>query len=371
MRLLIATRKGGFFLRGDKGRKKWVLSEPLFLGHIVHHMVEDPRDSKTLLAAAKTGHLGPTVFRSKDGGKSWKEATKPPAFPKASEGEKGLVVDHTFWLTPGHPIEPKVWYAGSSPQGIFRSEDGGATWEGVAGFNEHPMRRSWTGGEQDGTPDGPKMHSILIDPRDPKHLYLGMSSGGVFESLDQGKSWRPLNQGCEANFLPDPNAEYGHDPHCVRLHPLMPDRLYQQNHCGIYRMDRSEGKWIRIGKAMPKKVGDIGFPLVLHARDPETVWVFPMDGTTVWPRTSPDGKPAVYVTRNGGKSWKRQDKGLPREKAWWTVKRQAMAADGGKPIGLYFGTTSGEMWGSRNEGESWQCLVRNLPHIYSVEVAEK
>ncbi len=372
--LLIGTRKGAFLLRSDRFRRSWKQSEPILLGHMVHHLVLDPRDRRTMLMAARTGHLGPTVFRSMDFGKTWEEATQPPAFPRAAEGEKGLVVDHVFWLTPGHRDEPGVWYAGSSPQGLFRSEDGGWTWNSVKGFNEHPLRQQWTGGEQDGTPDGPKLHSILADPRNPNHLYIGMSSGGVFESTDKGGSWAPLNKGCQAEFLPDPEPEYGHDPHCVRLHPLMPDRLYQQNHCGIYRMDRqanSNGdRWIRIGEHMPKKIGDIGFPIVLHPRDPETVWVFPMDGTEVWPRVSPKGKPAVYMTRNAGKTWTRQDRGFPKRQAWWTVKRQAMTADAHEPVGLYLGTTSGEVWTSRNAGQGWTCLARHLPEIYSVEAAE-
>jgi len=368
--LLIATRKGAFMLSSDSLRRDWKLSAPIMLGNIVHHIVLDPRDRRTILMAARTGHLGPTVFRSADFGKKWKEAEKPPAFPKAEEGQKGLVLDHVFWLAPAHAGEAGAWYAGSSPQGLFRSEDEGTSWEGVAGFNQNPMRETWTGGERDGTPDGPKMHSILIDPRDPNHMYIGMSSGGVFESRNKGVSWKPLNQGCAADFIPIPDPEYGHDPHCVRLHPLMPDRLYQQNHCGIYRMERAEGRWIRIGKNMPKKVGDIGFPLALHPRDPDTVWVFPMDGTAVWPRTSPEGKPAAYVTRNAGKTWKRQDNGLPSSQAWWTVKRQAMTADTRDPVGIYFATTSGEVWGTRNEGERWTCLARHLPHVYSVEVAE-
>jgi len=368
--LLIATRKGAFMLSSDSLRRDWKLSAPIMLGNIVHHIVLDPRDRRTILMAARTGHLGPTVFRSADFGKKWKEAEKPPAFPKAEEGQKGLVLDHVFWLAPAHASEAGAWYAGSSPQGLFRSEDEGTSWEGVAGFNQNPMRETWTGGGRDGTPDGPKMHSILIDPRDPNHMYIGMSSGGVFESRNKGVSWKPLNQGCAADFIPIPDPEYGHDPHCVRLHPLMPDRLYQQNHCGIYRMERAEGRWIRIGKNMPKKVGDIGFPLALHPRDPDTVWVFPMDGTAVWPRTSPEGKPAAYVTRNAGKTWKRQDNGLPSSQAWWTVKRQAMTADTRDPVGIYFATTSGEVWGTRNEGERWTCLARHLPHVYSVEVAE-
>jgi hypothetical protein len=367
--VLVGTRKGAFILRSDAARRSWKISEPILLGNIVHHLVADPRDRRTLLLASRTGHLGPTIFRSNDRGKSWKEAARPPAFPKMRTGETGLVVDHTFWLTPGHRSEPGVWYAGTSPQGLFRSEDGGNTWNGVAGFNDHPMRSAWIGGMGDGTPDGPKLHSILIDPRDAEHMYIGMSGGGVFESMDGGADWSPLNRGCAADFLPVTDPEYGHDPHCVYLHPLMPDRLYQQNHCGIYRMERPEGRWIRIGDNMPRKVGDIGFPITLHPRDPETAWVFPMDGTTVWPRTSPDGRPAAYVTRDGGKKWKRQDTGLPK-RAWYTVKRQAMAVDAHEPIGLYFGTTSGEIWASRNEGERWTCLTRHLPHIYSIETAE-
>ncbi len=361
--LAIATRKGAWFARGEGSRRSWKLDGPHFLGSMVHHIVMDPRDGRTLLLAARTGHLGPTVFRSTDGGKAWREAKRPPAFPKK---EGGLAVDHVFWLTPGHARRPNVWYAGTSPQGLFRSEDGGDCWSSVIGFNEHPMRDQWCSGG--GTPDGPKMHSILVDPRDPNHLYLGMSGGGVFETLDEGKSWRPLNKGVAATFLPDPDPEFGHDPHRVELHPRKPDRLYQQNHCGLYRIDRPSDTWVRIGNNMPKEVGDIGFPVVLHPRDPDVAWVFPMDGQEVWPRISPGGKPAAYVTRDAGKSWKRLDKGFPREQAWWTVKRQAMAADDGDPVGLYFGTTNGEVWSSRNEGKTWSCLVRHLPHVFAVTV---
>ncbi len=363
--LLIATRKGLWQLSADAPRRKWRLTGPHFLGHIVHHCVADPRERKTILAAARTGHLGPTIFRSADRGRTWHEAKRPPAFREGS----GRIVDHTFWLAPGHASEPRVWYAGTSPQGLFRSSDGGATWDGVDGFNEHPMRKAWCGGDQDGTPDGPTLHSILIDPRDRNHMYIGMSSGGVFESTDAGADWRPLNAGVKATFLPEPTPPFGHDPHCVRQHPAMPDRLYQQNHCGIYRLDRPAERWQDIGANMPKSVGDIGFPMVVHPRDPDTMWIFPMDGTTVWPRTSPGGKPAVYRSVNGGKSWQRQASGLPKTQAWLTVKRQAMTADHASPLGVYFGTTSGEIWGSRDEGRSWKCLAAHLPHVYAVEAA--
>src|SRR5574342_508163 len=248
--LLVATRKGAFTLKADGARRSWRLSGPVFLGQIVHHMVLDPRDRRTTLMASRTGHRGPTEFRS---------------------------------------------------------TDGGDTWEPVAGLNDHPEYREWMGGADDGTPDGPKLHSIVVDPRDASHLYLGMSSGGVHESLDAGLTWRPLVKGLEVVEQLDPGTLRFHDPHVVRLCPARPDRLYQQNHCGIYRLDRPSEEWVRVGKAMPRSVGDIGFPLVLHPRDPETLWVFPMDGSGVWPRTSPGGRPAAFVSRNGGKSFRRLD----------------------------------------------------------------
>lgn len=366
--LLVATRKGAFILKGDRSRRHWKLSPPILLGHIINHLVQDPRDPSVILCGASAGHLGPTLYRSTDAGKTWKEVTRPPAFRKAAEGETGRVVNSVFWLTPGHASEPGVWYAGTTPHGLFRSTDGGLTWEGVEGFNENPERTVWTG-TGDAPPEGPFMHSVIVDPRNPAHLYIGMSPGGVMESSDRGRSWKPLIDGLETPEGYDRSVQAFHDPHCVRLHPLHPDRLYQQNHNGIYRLDRPSDTWVRIGRNMPKAVGDIGFPMVLHPHDPDACWVFPMEGIDVWPRTSPGGKPAVYGTRNGGKTWKRLDKGLPRRDAWLTVKRQAMTADGCDPAGLYFGTTSGEIWASRDEGKSWTCIARHLPHIYAIETA--
>ena len=370
--VFVATRKGAWIFTSDSARKKWKINGPHFLGHIINHVVLDPRDKKTLLATAATGHLGPTIFRSTDFGKSWKEATKPPAFPKVPEGEKGRSVKHTFWLTPCHSNEPNAWYAGTSPQGLFRSDDGGVTWEPLPGVNDNATMRPWFGTEQDGTPDGPKLHSVIVDPRDKNHLYFGMSGGGVHESLDQGKTWQTLIDGMEVveGFGFDITNPMFHDPHCVRMCPSNPDRLYQQNHCGIYRIDRPGNKWTRIGRAMPKNVGDVGFPMVVHPRDENTCWVFPMDGSGVWPRISIEGKPAAFVTRNGGKTWQRLDKGMPRHQAWWTVKRQAMTSDARDPVGLYFGNTQGELWQSRDEGKKWESIARNLPEIYSVEAAE-
>ena len=366
--LLVGTRKGLFILGADRGRRKWRMGGPHFLGEVVNHAVADPRDPRVVVAAVKAGHLGPTVYRSGDGGATWKEAARPPQFERAPAGTPGDAVDHVFWLTPGHARHPGRWYAGTSPQGLFVSQDGGATWDGVAGFNRLRATAPWIARGQDAPPDGATLHSINVDPADARHLYIGLSGGGVFDSVDEGQSWRPLNRGCAADFLADPEAEYGHDPHCLRVHPASGD-VYQQNHCGIYRLDRAARRWSRIGAAMPRDVGDVGFPLALHPRDPRTLWVFPMDGTTVWPRTPVGGRPAVYRSRDAGATWKRLDRGLPRAQAWFTVKRQAMCADALDPVGLYFGTTNGEVWASFDEGASWQCLVLHLPHVYSVEAA--
>lgn len=393
VQLLIGTRKGAFTLTSDPVRSTWNLEGPIYLGHIVHHFMVDPRDANSQIMAMKAGHLGPTVFYSKDGGKTWKESSKPPQFPKGvdtdgsnpdpekdlaemqadkggetgKEGDNGKknAVEVVFWLTPGHETQPGVWYAGTAPPGMFITTDGGDTWAPVDGFNNYCQEKEGLHGES-ATPGGQLTHSILIDPRDANHMYVSISVGGTFESLDAGKSWKPLNKGVEADWIPDPSVEYGHDPHFVVMHPKNPDRLYQQNHCGIYRMDRADANWVRIGKNMPKEIGDIGFPIVVHPHDTERAWVFPMDGTDVWPRTSVGGRPAVYETRDGGESWHRHDLGLPPEHGYFTVKRQAMCADAQLPLGLYFGTTGGEIWGSLDEGASYSCIVRHLPEIYSI-----
>jgi photosystem II stability/assembly factor-like uncharacterized protein len=374
--LLIATRKGLWIATADPARRTWTLSAPHFLGQQCHHAVRDPRDGRTLLLASRQWHLGPTVFRSLDDGQTWTEATTPPRFPTGEA--RGRAVDHVFWLTPGHPSRPGEWYCATSPQGLFRSEDGGASWAPVSGYNDHPDQRLWVGDDKDQTPDGGKLHSILVDPRHPDHLWVSSSSGGTFRSLDGGATWQPFNKGIAMDFYPplDDGAEraYGHDPHCVVQHPTQPDRLYMQNHCGLYRLDLPADRWERIGRNMPAEVGDIGFPVATHPRDPDTAWVFPMVGTDDWPRTPPGGRPAVFRTRDAGAGWTRLDAGFPTSPAWWTVKRQCLVVDdqadeGG--VGVYFGTTQGEVWWSADEGDHFNVLARDLPQIHALSAGRR
>jgi photosystem II stability/assembly factor-like uncharacterized protein len=367
IQLLIGTRKGAWIYRSDAGRRRWRAEGPLFLGHIVNHFVADPRDGRTMVMAAATGHLGPTILRSTDAGKTWTEAKRPPAFPKA-DGPNARAVHHSFWVQPGHASEPDVWWIGTSPPGLFRSADAGDTWESVAGFNEHARYWDWCP-PGEGTPDGPLLNQILIDPRDAAHMYIATSTGGVFESRDQAGSWAPLNRNVRCDFLPDKYPEFGQDSHYIALAPADPDRLWQQNHCGIYKLDRPDETWSRIGEAMPQEIGDIGFTVVPHPKDRDSAYVFPMDATEAWPRVSPGGRPAVYRTRDGGGSWERKDAGFPAEQGWFTVKRQAFCGDRCEPFGLYLGTTGGELWMSDDEGESFRPIAAHLPEIYSVVAA--
>ena len=370
----IGTSKGAFLLRATRGKAVCDVQGPIQLGAGVNDIQQDPRDRKRFVMTVGGGHLGPTVMWSRNGGRRWQEAKLPPKFKQAKRKKdrdttRGLSVKRNFWLTPGHESEPGVWYLGTVPQGLFRSEDHGDTWTGVDGFNLHPDYGKWCGG--DDPPDGPFMHSVLVDPRSPERLQVSMSVGGTFESADAGATWTPLNRGVESDFDPGEELEYGQDPHCVIQHPANPDVYYQQNHCGIYRLDRSLGeRWDRIGRKMPKSIGDIGFGIAGHPGDERCVWVFPMDGTQIWPRTSPGGKPAMYRTENAGRTWSRCDAGLPAENAWFTVYRQALCCDADiRRPAVAFGTSSGELWVGLDGAERFRRVAAHLPKILSVRPA--
>lgn len=378
--IFVGTRKGAFLLGCNSERKDWRVKATHALGQVVHHGVSDPRAPKHVLMTCLDAERGAFLQGSDDGGRTFSEFAKPPAFALPANGLHERKLHHVFWLSPGHAQEPGVWYAGTSPAGLFRSRNGGRTWRPVAGLNQHPQFDEWTGGAADSTPDGPTCHSVRVDPCDAHHLYVALSPGGVFESNNAGRTWSPLNHGTVRSFeelkrhesheagAPEVFHEYGQDPHLLAVSPTNPDRLWQQNRTGVYRIDQPGGSWQRVGAQLPAVIGDSGFALLAHPRDPDTAWVFPHDSTSTWTRTAPEGRPALYRTSDGGHSWQRQDRGFPREHAFWSVKRQALAHDAHDPLGLYLGTSQGEVWGSFNQGRSWRCLVSHLPEIYSLEV---
>lgn len=370
LRLWIGTRKGLFSLEADAEREEFEEPEPHWLGSTVFHAVADPRDRESVLAALRTPEGTATVVASRNGGRSWSEAHEPPRFAAESPFETEAVsgatlvpraVAHVFALTAGHGSEYGTWYAGSAPQGLFRSSDHGAHWEPVTGLNEHPEFDLWTSPGADQTPDGPKLHTILVDPRDSEHLIVGMSTGGVLESSDAGATWSRLDGGLE--------GATAMDPHALAMGVTNPDRLWMQSHFGVYRMDLENRTWDRVGPPETElELLDAGFPIAVHPADPDVAFTVPMDGSDAWTRMPKDGRPALRKTLDGGQSWTDHAAGFPKERSWWTVKRQCLAVDGYDPLGVYIGTSSGDVWFSRDEGENWRCIARGLPHIYSVEV---
>ncbi len=381
-RLWIGTRKGLFSMDVDAAREEFAEPEPHWIGSTVFHAVPDHRDHDSVMVGLRTPTGRPTVAFTHDAGQSWSECEDRPAFasespfepedapPVEEEGAPGPAapsspwirsVNQVFWLTAGHGSEYGTWYAGTSPQGLFRSADRGRTWAPVAGLHQHPGFDAWTSPADDATPDGPKLHSVLIDPRDSDHLLVALSSGGVLESFDAGATWARLDGGLE--------GVTARDPHAVAMGVTNPDRLWMQSHFGVYRMDLEERIWHRVGDpGTEEEQLDAGFPIAVHPADPDVAWTVPMDGTYAWTRMPKDGRPQVLKTIDGGVTWQAHSAGFPKERCWWTVKRQCLAVDGYDPLGVYIGTSTGEVWFSRDEGESWRCVARGLPHIYSVEV---
>ena len=367
LRLFIGTRKGTFAIEGDASRKAWEVQGPWNLGSTCFHVVSDPRNRASVLAAVRTPMGRPTVMVSRDGGENWKAAEQPPAFSEEA-GMDGQLdawsseqrafdrsVNQVFWLSPGHAQQPGTWFAGTSPQGLFRSEDGGLSWAPLDGLHRADEFDGWTSVGEDRTPDGPKLHSVLVDPRDSDHMFAAMSTGGVIETVDGGASW---------GRLPLEGDGVG-DPHRVVMAATNPDLLWMQSRIGVFRMETSERRvWERAGSM---ELGDAGFPIAVHPADPDVAWVVPMDDSENWTRMPRDGRACVLRTRDGGASWERLERGLPKAPCWWTVKRQCLALDGYDPVGVYFGTSNGEIWGSTDEGGKWKRLASGLPHVYSVE----
>jgi photosystem II stability/assembly factor-like uncharacterized protein len=352
--LYIGTKKGAFILESDGSRSAWSVRGPFCENWAIHHMMRSPADG-ALYAAGGNAWYGPSVWRSTDDGATWAQSSAGLTY---GDGEDDPKVTTIWNLTQSNG----TLYAGVEPAGLFRSEDGGTTWSHVAGLREHWTRPDWQPGN-----GGLCLHSIVPHPTDRDRLWVGISAVGAFETVDGGQTWDLRNKGVRADFDPNPDPQFGQCVHKMGLHPANPEVLFQQNHCGVYRSEDGGRQWTEITGSLPS---DFGFPLALHPRDPSTIYVIPM--------TAPDkgrhmieGHTAVWRSRDRGDSWQRLDAGLPRSDAYLGVLREAMATDSLDQAGVYFGTSTGQVFASADEGESWQLAADFLPPIWSVEASTR
>ncbi len=348
--LMVGTKKGAFLLDGDGERQNWSIRGPFCNGFEVRDVTYDPSDG-SIYAAAASAWFGPAVFRSADLGATWTHSSAGLTY-----GEDGPELTRVWNVTPAHGAV----YAGVEPAGLFRSDDQGATWVHVAGLREHPSRPEWVPGN-----GGLICHTFLAHPTDPAHLWVGISAVGVFETTDGGATWATRNKGIRADFYPGPAPEFGQCVHKMAMAAGQPETLYQQNHCGVYRTDNGGAAWTEITGELPS---DFGFAMGAYPRDPQTAWVIPLTNPTEG-RFTPDAKPAVWRTGDGGATWSRHAEGLPAKNAWVSVLREAMGVDSLTPAGVYFGAQSGQLYGSADEGETWSEIAASLPAIASVDVA--
>ena len=348
--ILVGTRKGAFILDGDASRRSWSIRGPYCEGFSIHDVSYD-RSAGAILAGGGSPWFGPAVWRSVDLGATWTHSSAGLTY-----GDAGPNLTRVWNVT----AAAGVIYAGVEPAGLFRSEDGGRTWTHVEGLRAHPTRPDWQPGQ-----GGLICHTIVPDPADSGHLWVGISAVGVFETRDGGASWSARNRGVRADFIPGPAPDFGQCVHKVALAAGEPATLYQQNHCGVYRSVDAGVTWTEITAGLPS---EFGFSIGTHPRDPGTVWVMPLNGADKG-RFAPDAKPAVWRTQDRGASWTRLDRGLPPRDAYVSVLREAMAVDELEPAGVYIGTSTGQLYGSADEGETWTAIAEHLPPIASVDVA--
>jgi photosystem II stability/assembly factor-like uncharacterized protein len=348
--ILVGTKKGAFILEADTDRRSWELRGPLCEAWPLNHVVADPTTG-AIYATGGNEWFGPAVWKSTDLGASWTHSSEGLSY---GEGETPIKAGWSLAPAGG------ALYCGVEPAGLFRSEDGGLSWRHVAALRAHPSRPQWQPGG-----GGLILHHIEAHAADPQKLWVGISTAGVFHSADGGASWEPRNRGTRCDYLPEEQRypEVGQCVHSIALAPGTAERLYQQNHCGMYRSEDGGRRWESIEAGLPSS---FGFASAVHPRDPDTLFLLPLNGDSIG-RYVPDGKAAVWRTRDAGRSWQALRHGLPQENVYFGVLRQAMAGDVLDPVGVYFGTSSGELYASADEGETWRCVARHLPTITSIE----
>src|SRR5438309_6895380 len=389
IRILVGTRKGAFILTSDGKRENWDVSGPHFGGWEIYHLKGSPADPNRLYASQSSGWFGQIIQRSDDGGKTWHQPGTPAGEPATTPegmptGESNKFVydtspdtgkpltTHQFYDGTQHPWEfkrvwhlepslsdPDVVYAGVEDAALFRTTDGGKTWQELAGLRGHGTGPKWQPGA-----GGMGLHTIILDPSNPKRIFIAISAAGAFRTDDAGKTWKPINRGLKSQYLPEPMPEVGFCVHHMTMHPKRPGVLFMQLHQGggILRSDNAGDLWREVNGNLPT---DFGFPIEVHAHEPETIYVVPMNP---YFRTPLEGKLCVYRSRSGGNEWEAMTKGLPQENCYVNVLRDAMAADSLDKCGVYFGTTGGQVYCSADSGDSWAPIVRDLPSVLSVEV---
>ena len=387
VRVLVGTRKGAFILSSDGKREKWDVSGPHFAGWEIYHVKGSSVDPNRLYASQTSGWFGQVIQRSDDGGKTWFQPGTPPGEEKGPGGmPKGesnkFVYDvsaetgkplttHQFYDGTQHPWEFKrVWhlepsltepdtvFAGVEDAALFKSKDGGKTWSELSGLRGHGTGPQWQPGA-----GGMCLHTVILDPSDPKRIYIAISAAGAFRSDDAGLTWKPINKGLHSSYIPDPTAEVGHCVHHVAMNPKRPGVLFMQKHWDVMRSDNAGDSWTEVSGNLPT---DFGFVIDVHSHQPETVYVVPIksDGE----HFVPDGKLRVYRSKTGGNEWEALTKGLPQENCYVNVLRDAMAVDTLDDCGVYFGTSGGQVYASADGGDSWKAIVHDLPGVLSVEV---
>ncbi len=364
VRVLVGTRKGAFILSSDGKRESWEITGPHFAGWEVYHVKGSPADPARIYASQSSGWFGQVVQRSNDGGTTWEAVGNRFVYD-------GVPGTHQWYDGTPHPWEfERVWhlepslddadtvYAGVQDAALFKSRDGGQTWQELSGLRCHQTGSSWQPGA-----GGLCLHTILLDPINRGRMFIAISAAGAFRSDDAGNTWRPINRGLKSEGIPDPTAEVGHCVHRLAMHRSRPHVLFMQKHWDVMRSDDAGDSWHEVSGNLPT---DFGFAIDVHAHEPETIYVVPIKSDSE--HYPPDGRLRVYRSRSGGQEWEPLTKGLPQRDCYVNVLRDAMAVDSLDSCGIYFGTTGGQVYASPDAGDSWAPIVRDLPAVLSVEV---